>query len=269
MKLTEYEKRILASLPDKALTFLRTVAIKGEIRAELFRAGFSSAEQALGWRLVAQATGSKPGVGPIADDLAARAAIAELDQWDEPGFQRIQAALGRLHPEQRAFVFAGLDSSTGAGSVLAVATLLDRLDQLETGPDRAATRDADQAALATLAGRGITADVRAHLRDLVRIAQAAEAPDPTPSTTAAEREAALIQLRSWYQDWSQTARAVIHRRDHRMMLGLTRRRAPASDDDTLDDIVPVVMPATAPAIGAEPGPGVTPAAPGAATGATS
>ncbi len=268
MKLTEYEKRILASLPDKALTFLRTVAIKGEIRAELYRAGYTSAEQALGWRLVSQATGGLLGAGPLADDLAARAAIAELDDWDEPGLQRIRAALERLHPEQRAFVFAGLESASGAGSVLVVATLLERLDQLESGPDRAVTRDADRAALATLAARGITAELREHLSDLVRIAQAAEAPSPAPSTSAAEREASLIELRAWYQDWSQTARAVIHRRDHRVMLGLSRRRAPASDDDTLDDIVPIGVPVAAPALDAAPATGALAAAPGPAAGVT-
>jgi hypothetical protein len=47
--------------------------------------------------------------------------------------------LGRLYPDQDAFVFAGLEPSTGPGAVLSVATLLDRLDALESSPARGYT----------------------------------------------------------------------------------------------------------------------------------
>src|SRR5262245_34648631 len=122
---TEYEKRVLAALPGKALTFLRAAATKVEIRAALFAAGYSTEEQAAGWSLLEKASGYVPDVASISDDGAARAAIAELDAWDEPGFRRIGAALERLHPDAHAFVFAGLEAAQGAGSVLSVTTLLD------------------------------------------------------------------------------------------------------------------------------------------------
>jgi len=79
-------------------------------------------------------------------DAAARAAITEIDAWDEPGFRRVGAALGRLHPEQHAFVFDGLTAARGQGSLVSVTTLLDRLDALDSAPDREATREVDHAA---------------------------------------------------------------------------------------------------------------------------
>jgi hypothetical protein len=218
-------------MPGRVLTFLRAAATKLEIRVALFGAGYTTEEQDEGWRLLHKACGHVPGVASPSDDAAARAAIAEIDAWDEPGFRRIGAALGRLHPEQQAFVFAGIEAARGAGSLLAVATLLERLDQLEKGRQGAgggagsrAAVAADRAAIATLTARGITPEVRGRLRELVKVAQTAQAPVFPTDATAAEREAALLELRAWYADWSETARAVIQRRDYLVMLGLTQRK---------------------------------------------
>jgi hypothetical protein len=230
----EYEKRVLAATPGKVLTFLRAAATKLEIRAALFAAGYSVEEQAAGWSLLQRATGYLPGMASVSDDAAARAALAEVDAWDEPGFRRISAALERLHPEQHGFVFAGLEAARGAGAVLSVTTLLDRLDELESSSSRSATRAADRAAIATLAARGITQELRRHLRELVRVAQTAEPPTFAANVEVSEQEAALRELRAWYRDWSETARAVIHRRDYLLMLGLSQRKSTPADEDEVD-----------------------------------
>lgn len=235
--MTEQEKRTLIATPGRALTFLRTAAIKVEIRAALFAAGYSTAEQGAGWSLLEKASGYVPGVASISDDTVARAALAELDAWDEPGFRRIKAALGRLHPEQHDFVFSGLEAARGAGSVLSVTTLLERLSQLESSPDRKATRKDDQAALATLASRGITPELRQHLRSLVQVAQTAATPSFPSALSVQERDAALRELAAWYKDWSETARAVIHRRDYLIMLGLSQRRTTAKSEPESEDEV--------------------------------
>lgn len=232
---TDYEKRVLAATPQKALAFLRAASTKAEIRAALFAAGYSNAEQTLGWQLLQKASGYVPGVGSITDDGAARKAIAELDAWDEPGFARVGAALKRLHPEQYAFVFAGLEPARGAGAVLSVATLLDRLDQLSAAPERKAARKADGAALATLESRGITAELRAQLRELIKTAQSAATPELALDPSAEERDAAMVELRAWYEDWSQTARAVITRKDYLVMLGLSRRRRSSGEVEEVGD----------------------------------
>lgn len=235
MDMTEYEKRVLAATPAKALTFLRAAATKVEIRAALFSAGYSTEEQELGWTLLQRASGYVPGVASQSDDTRARAALAEIDAWDEPGFRRINAALLRLHPDQHAFVFSGLESARGAGSVLGVSTLLDRLDQLENADERAATREADRAAIATLASRGITAEVRQHLRELIATAQTAAPPVFPSDPSVQDRDQALLELRAWYKDWSETARAVIRRKDYLVMLGLSKRRANRGEPEEVDE----------------------------------
>jgi hypothetical protein len=246
MEPNSYESKVLAATPGKVLTFLRAAATKLEIRAALFSAGYSAEEQAAGWTLLQQATGYVPGIASATDDAAARSAIAEVDAWDEPGFRRISAALERLHPDQHAFVFAGLEAAQGVGSLLSVTTMLDRLDALESSPARQATRVADQAALATLAKRGITSELRKHLRELVRVAQTAATPTFAANTTVDEQETALRALQAWYRDWSETARAVIRRRDYLLMLGLTQRKSRDDSEDPEPPPAPAPTPAPPP-----------------------
>jgi hypothetical protein len=108
--------------------------------------------------------------------------------------------------------------------VVSVATLLDRIDALESSTDRAATRDADRAAVATLTKRGVDAAVRSHLREVIAAAQKAKVPVPVQTgTAAADRQNALCELRAWHKDWAETAHAVIRRRDHLILMGLGRR----------------------------------------------
>ncbi len=110
--------------------------------------------------------------------------------------------------------------------MVSVSKLVERLDALKDSPERAATREADNAALATLAQRGIDAALLTKLRELVAIAQMAE-PIESAATTAKNsesREQALRELLAWYKDWSETARVVIRRRDYRIMMGLSKRR---------------------------------------------
>jgi hypothetical protein len=177
---------------------------------------------------------------PVSDDEEARAAIAECDAIDESLFRRAHAALDHHHPEQDKFVFADLTPGRGAQAVLSVGIFLDRIDALESSPDREATREEDQAAVALLAKRNIGPEQRLYLRDLVETAQMAEFPvefEPA-NVTAEEREEALRELRAWYKDWSETARAVIARRDHLILMGLAHRKRPARDgsvEEAADD----------------------------------
>jgi hypothetical protein len=117
-------------------------------------------------------------------------------------------------------------------------TLLHRLDELEEGSE------ADRAAIATLDKRGITAAMRGQLRALVSVAQAAKSDDAPLADTAPANQQALEALHRWYRDWSETARAVIRRRDHLIVMGLAKRRTKKTDDATTDEpaspSVPVV-----------------------------
>jgi len=231
-----YSRQLLDETPERALKFLAGVAASAEIRTVLNQYGYCDSEHQLGWTLLHAATGYRPSPPPPEIDHAAAEAIAALDAWDEPNFRLARATLNRRFPEQAEFVFQDLTAATGAGALLSVRTFLDRLDMLEgklPGRDHKhkETKQADLKAVATLAERGITTEERARLRKLLTTAQrgaqalaeteklAAEA-----AAQAAAREQTLSELRSFYEEWAEVARVVIHRRDHHIRLGLAKRK---------------------------------------------
>lgn len=218
----------LDATPERAIKFLRGVGTVPAIRSALAACGYTQDEHDRGWKLLhgASGYGHEPDFASAVDPQV-HSAIATLDAWDEDGFRIVRAALGRLHPEQAKTVLDGIGPSTGPAAVVGVKLLLDRLDGLAKSK-----APADHAAVKTLAARGIGDDQRKRLRGLVEIAEkgtAATAPDPTEAARAAkaaERQAALRDLRSWYDDWADMARASIKRRDRLILLGLAKRRSP-------------------------------------------
>lgn len=185
--------------------------------------------------LLHEAAGFQREAPPEVPENEAANAIAELDAWDERGFLRARASLQRRHPAQAEFVFEGLKASTGAAAVEGVQTFLRRLDALESDPARAASREADHAALATLARRGIDADERARLTALVAQAQGI-APDAIDNSAQLKQtEAALITLYGWYREWSEVARSVVRSRRQLIYLGLARSRRTAKDNFEFED----------------------------------
>jgi hypothetical protein len=222
-------RETLEDTPSRVLPFLRAVGTSVPIRSILRAHGFTDAEQKLGWTLLHAVSGFTEDVKAETVDVKVRDAINTLDAWDEDGFRIVRAALTRLHPAQMTFVLAGIGPSIGAGAVVGVKTLLQRLDALEKSPERKATRKEDQAALETLAARGIHAKERARLAELVHVAQSATEMDAPDEAGKAAREEiylkALGALRVWYVDWSEMARSVVKRRDYLIRLGLAKRKA--------------------------------------------
>jgi hypothetical protein len=167
--------------------------------------------------LRARRRGARDGLGRVA-----RAAAAEIETWARRHWARFSAALERLHPE--ATTLFGPSRGEGGALVLAVATLLDRLDRLSPGSK----------VLETLARRGLDDGERKRLARLVEAALRAEAP-PAQATEAAraagaEVDEALVRLYRWLSDWSGTARALIVRKDWLMRMGLAERRRPKGHD---------------------------------------
>ncbi len=216
----------LEETPARVMKFLYGVGTVPAIRARLARRGYTPEEHQRGWSLLHAASGYElePALGTHSDPEVL-AAVSELDDWDEDGFRIIHAALGRLHPAQDRAVLAGLAPARGAGSVLSVKLLLDRLDTLDKSQDAG-----DKAATKTLATRGITQAERKRLRGLIAIAEKGTS-QPAPDTSARDaqnekRQQALVELRAWYEDWSNMARALVKRRDRLIRLGLAKRRSP-------------------------------------------
>lgn len=230
MSAKSYQQLQLEATPERALPFLRAIATNQQIRFAMANAGYNDAEQAEGWQLLLASTGYAAQKLGLNADAAARQAITELDDWDESGYRRIHAALERLHPEQDAVLFAGLEASRGPSAVLGIAKLLDRLDLMEKGSE------GERAAIATLGKRGINSKLRQHLRSLVAIAQAAKPMDlPTEAPIPDSQQQALEALYAWHRDWSETARAVIRRRDHLILMGLAKRRSRKDEESTVEE----------------------------------
>ena len=267
-------RQTLDNTPVRALAFLRAVGTDPKIHTALAGAGFTDKDVERGWALVRAVFGAgKPTTPAVLNPVAT--AMEQLEAWNGPGFLRARAALRHLHPEQESFVFEGLAVGHGAEAVLSVATFLDRCAQLESGKDRKGTHKADLAALQTLEKRGVTKSERKRLGEMVSIVetQAAPLPEAEPAPVAT-RDAEIMQLRAWLLDWSDTARAVIKRRDQLIRLGIGKRRAKKGPPVAAPTVPatpagPVVAPvATAPVIAAativddEPGPQSTgPSAP--------
>jgi hypothetical protein len=228
---------VLAETPGRALKFLSALSNNPALRAILATKGYTDEEHQRGFALLFQTAGyTGVTTSPLLMSNEARGAMLELDAWDEPNFRILRAALEYRHPAQCKFLFDNLEPSTGAGAILSVATLLDRLDALESSEERLATRAEDHAALATLAAREYTATERRRLRALVEKASAPVAPAAPapvlPSAREIERKATLLQLWIWYREWSETARGVIKRRDQLILLGLAKRKKAEKKSET-------------------------------------
>ncbi|WP_437334141.1 hypothetical protein [Sorangium sp. So ce394] len=246
----DYSNEVLEATPERVTKFLLGIGAVAAIRTLMAEAGMTDDDIVEGRTLLLDvlAAPRRAGAAPdTADARAQRAATAELDQWDEPNYARYGAALRRRFPDVHDYVFKDLAPSTGAAAVRGVATLLARLDALESGadPGRAGTKQSDKKAVAFLGPRGLDKAERKRLQGLVDVALGPTSPLPeqTELPETARRREALVKLRGWFDEWSTTARAVVKKRGYLIRLGLANRKAPqrkapaepAEPADPLDD----------------------------------
>lgn len=226
-------RETLEETPTRVIKFLRAVGTSIPIRGALAARGYAEDDHQEGWTLLHGASGYVPASALVSEiDVGVRDAIRDLDAWDEDGFRVVRATLERRFPDQAKQVLEGLAASTGPTAVLGVKTLLDRLDGLEKSKHKD-----DHAAIALLAKRGVDKDERERLRALVEKAETPATSAGDDGATAAaraasaardeQRVAALASLRAWYEEWSEIARAAVKRRDHLILLGLAKRKAPS------------------------------------------
>lgn len=237
---------VLATIPGRALTFLSTLGRSIPIRAALAERGYEDEDHEEGWALLLEVSAYRSPIATSKTLVAEqRSAATELNRWDEPNFRIVRATLERRHPEHLDFVMGGLAPADGDEAVLGVATLLARLNELENGESRKATRKKDHAVLALLAKRGFGKDERARLQTLVDTASRKDMPEAAeelearararaegPDEAAAAHAEALRKLHAWYTEWSNVARAVITRRDYLIRLGLAKRKTRKGEEPT-------------------------------------
>src|SRR5262245_43364798 len=209
----------LRELPARVVIFLRAAGTHPPLRAALEAGGYGPSDHTEGLRLLAAACPYRLGGLDPADDAAAREALDELERWAKRHLVRLRAALERLHPEATLVVpeATGLD---GAEAVLAVATLLGRVRELEG-------REPNGAVLGTLTRRGLDGALRRRLGELVEAAKRVERPREVPridTETNDAPDAELVEVHRWYDDWAGTARALVERKDWLSRLGLRERR---------------------------------------------
>lgn len=227
----DFTAQTLEETPARVAKFLLGIGAVATIRTQLAAAGMTSDDLLEGRKLLLACLAQPEGMAPIADSedaKATRAAVAELDAWDEPNFARYGAALKRRFPSAHAYVFRDLKASSGSAAVAGVATFLARVKALADGTDPARaeqTKDDAKAAL-LLETRGLTKGERKRLEGLVKLAlgptEALEAlpPDDAPD----ERLAKLAELKGWFDEWTATARAVVKKRANLIRLGLAQRK---------------------------------------------
>lgn len=224
----EVSRETLTQTPSRAFTLMYGIGREPTIRDAMATRGYDEEEATRGYSLLAQVMRGRPG---RTADLEVAAATAELDQWDEQGIGLIDAAFTR-HPDAHDSVLEGITPVAGPQAVMNVATILERLDELEKTPD-------GRKALATLAKRGIDEKERKRLAGLVKAARAIDKMkvDEARVKAEAEYEEALLDLRDWYVEWAGIARLVVKRRDYLILLGLAERRASGGGED-LDIVDP-------------------------------
>jgi hypothetical protein len=232
----------LEATPLRLMQLLRGIGTIKAVRAVLRARGYTAEEHARGWQLLHACSGFVEGEDE--GNTAVAETIAAIDAWDEPTYAIAEAALRHRHPAQHAFVFGDLSASRGIAAVVGAHTFLTRLDALESSPERAATRAADHAALATLSARGINAAERARVWALVRAAESFtedDAVDDGHDLTAAEQTSRLRAARAFFEEWSEITRTLVTRRDLLIRLGLAQRKS-ASDEAADDPPAPTPRP---------------------------
>lgn len=193
--------------------------------------GYTDAHHANGWTLLHAASGYSEAT-PLGSttDATTRDAITAIDNEDEDRFRVTRATLVHRFPAQASAVLDGIGPSTGSDSVVNMKKLVERIRTLQKSTDAT-----DKAAFEELASRKFDDANLTRLEAL--LATAAQAPEIAPvDTTAADAAesshlAALRALRTWYEEWSEIARAAVKRRDHLILLGLAKRKGCSSGAD--------------------------------------
>jgi hypothetical protein len=224
----------------RAIVFFHTMTKQPVIRARMAEYGYTDAEHDEGWNCISRACSVGAGQ-PGSNQQEVRSALVEIDGWDDATFRRCEPALARKHPAQRELVFVNLAPASGLESVVCTETFLDRLDVLQSSPEREGTRAEDHAALQTLAERGVTPAERARMRKLIEVVKKGASLHATDKDDA---QLAEEQLEKWLLDWSETARVAL-RRDHLVLLGLSKRKRRKSPE--AEPVTPPTAPNPAPA----------------------
>lgn len=228
----------------RVLSFLMGVR-NPRIMAVMTTRGFTQQDLDEGWQLFTVAAGAKLAYTPDetkGHNLAkSQQYLADLDQWENTWFPLVSATLERHYPELYHPIFKNLSQTEGPEVLVSVSTLLDRLQSL-------AQTETGKQALALLAHRGLTPEVRTQATKLIEALQKFEStcvPQINPDSRAIQ-DKAINDVWIWYKEWSQIARTVIQRGDLLIRLGLRQPNRSSTVEEVEDHVEgPTVAPSTA------------------------
>jgi hypothetical protein len=219
-----------------------TTMSKMTIASSMASHGFTTADQAEGWKLLQAVSDVKLGV---TDTAPAQANIlTKLDAWENRWFPIAYATLERRFPAVHAQVFNNISQTSGIELLVTVRTLLDRFEAMGAG--EGAFGPEGQAAKTMLETRGITPSVISEAKSLLDEA-ATFAPGAVKTPAEREQEAAVIakaeaDLWAWYLEWSQIARVAVTQRSLLKEMGFLSSRRSADEEEDVDPVTGIVSP---------------------------
>jgi hypothetical protein len=226
ISITSYSLSTLEDTPRRALELMTGISASPAVGKRMAKVGYTLEVHTEGLRLLGAA------VGTVEQRKAFRMvtsathveAMNELVAWNKTVFRRIRATVTRFFPEQADALFANLELSDEMNAALAASLFLERLTAVE-GEGKGSR---GHAMVKVLSERGFGPKEIRHARKLIEAAQAPAVEDSDPEEESeakrAERLAHLAALRAWYNDWAETARTVLVRRDHAIRVGLAHRK---------------------------------------------
>ena len=135
-------------------------------------------------------------------------AIAACEEWHATDLARLRALWALYHPEEaQALLHDGFFDAKGLGAVFDAKTFLDRWGDREEAL--------------------VTKERLEELRDHVTRARSTATPPGTKDEEerARARDAIKRRMHAWVTAWSEIARTMLVRRDHRIRLGIATRRS--------------------------------------------
>ncbi len=212
----------------RAIIFVAVAGTSERVRAELMTKGYTVRVRAQFWACIHEVCQFRQGASSA---QLVRATTQQISSM-MPSLLRVsRASLKNDYPEQHDFVFENLEPGSGTSSLVGMKMFLDRLDQLESGNDREATRKADSEALDKLAERGTTPEERQRLRGLLTIALIGL--DDTVAVATPATAEAMKRLAGMVEEWTEIARVVVSHRSDLIQLGVIRRRKARKQDQVI------------------------------------
>ncbi len=224
----------LEGTPERLLHFLLAIARYPTIRRRMRRRGYGTVQHRQGYRLLGELGEYDEPTTPDRSDPGVKHALQQLNAADEDALALAGAALRYKFPAHHDFVLEGLSSSREEGEAAnTMGTLLDRMNSLEAGDVPKKLQAEAGAALEAMAQKGLNSEWREQFGEFFETVRTL--PDEGVTTEELEagekaRRAKLLEIRAFFEEWTDTARVEFKARRQLIRLGLAQLRRSDSGD---------------------------------------